>query len=382
MKKQVVVDENAFANDPRFTDPDDDYSVGVTDMDSVKKDQYQEPAFNYDDPKDPEPAKEPVIEPTPKVKKPVKVEDPEPVDADPDDEPDSVNDEPDDFEPETAPAETDSDDESSLITPFFDAFAEELGWGDVEEDEKPKTVQELVEYMRNVVAENSKPEFASDEVAELNDYIKAGGSIQEYVEATSPFNIDDVDIKSTSGQKRVVEEHLRYLGWNQDKIRRAVNRYEDSNTLAEEAEDALESLTEIAKDEKENLLREQQEQQKAEIARQEQFYNTIATTVKDVENIRGVPISKQDKAKLMDYIFKVGPDGTTAYARDYNKNIHQSLIESAFFTMKGDSVMKVAEAKAKTSATARLREQLRTASKGKSTSVNRGGNVSLRDFFS
>ena len=59
-----------------------------------------------------------------------------------------------------------SDDNKSeeVIVNFFDSLSEQLGWDDVDDEEKPKTAEELIEYFRDVIEENSVPNYASEEV--------------------------------------------------------------------------------------------------------------------------------------------------------------------------------------------------------------------------
>jgi len=54
--------------------------------------------------------------------------------------------------------------EASAVGAFFDAFAESNGW-DVPEDEKPKTIEEITDYIKDVVEQNSIPQYADDRIA-------------------------------------------------------------------------------------------------------------------------------------------------------------------------------------------------------------------------
>ena len=53
--------------------------------------------------------------------------------------------------------------ESKQIGVFFDAFAEAANW-DVDEKDKPTSVEELVKYMEEVVDQNSKPTYADERI--------------------------------------------------------------------------------------------------------------------------------------------------------------------------------------------------------------------------
>ena len=67
---------------------------------------------------------------------------------------------------------------------------------------------------------------------------------------------------------------------------------------------------------------------------------------------------------MLDYIFKPETDGTTKYQKDYAKD-YRNLIESAYFTMRGDSLIKKVTQKATSQATKNLQDKL--ANKGKRT---------------
>jgi len=47
--------------------------------------------------------------------------------------------------------------ETTMVTGFFDSLSEKLGWEDVSEEEKPKTVEDLIDYFNDVIEENSTP---------------------------------------------------------------------------------------------------------------------------------------------------------------------------------------------------------------------------------
>src|SRR3972149_3994794 len=60
--------------------------------------------------------------------------------------------------------------EADLVDAFSDLFAEKLGWK-YEKDEKPKSVEELIDYMQGVIDNNSQPRFANDDIKEINEYV-------------------------------------------------------------------------------------------------------------------------------------------------------------------------------------------------------------------
>ena len=213
------------------------------------------------------------------------------------------NDDPDDAD-DTQGNET----EAANVGAFFDAFAEQLGW-EVDDEEKPKSVEDLIGYIEDVVEENSKPQYADDRIAQLDEYVKNGGNFEDFYNRMSQsIEYDNLDIEDENNQKLAVRDYLKLSGYTDEQINRKIERYEDADMLADEAEDALERL------------------------------NT-----------------------------KVDANGLTQYQKDFNKNMVNNLIESAYFTMKGDALIGEATRNGQTTAANKLRQMLRHTTKNHST---------------
>ena len=147
------------------------------------------------------------------------------------------NDDPDDAD-DTQGNET----EAANVGAFFDAFAEQLGW-EVDDEEKPKSVEDLIGYIEDVVEENSKPQYADDRIAQLDEYVKNGGNFEDFYNRMSQsIEYDNLDIEDENNQKLAVRDYLKLSGYTDEQINRKIERYEDADMLADEAEDALERL--------------------------------------------------------------------------------------------------------------------------------------------
>ena len=252
--------------------------------------------------------------------------------------------------------------ESDIVDYFSEKLSESLGW-EIEEENKPKTVEEVVNYLKNVVEENSTPTFANEELQKLNDFIQDGGDLRGYMEDVyGGLNLDIIDLENTSTQKAVVKENLSRLGYTDTRIKKLVGRYEEAGTLEEEAEDAVEVLEDYNSKKSETLLENAQKDREDLQERQQMFFADVQTNIEKLDSIRGIPITKTEKKDLLEYVFKPDSDGTTKYQKDYAKN-NKNLIESAYFTMKGDSLVKKVERKATSQAARNLQEKL--AKKGK-----------------
>ena len=155
----------------------------------------------------------------------------------------------------TEQTETEPED-STPYESFFDVLNEGLGITLDGEFEKPKTPEDLVEYFKEVIAENSKPRYASDDLYELDQFVRNGGDIKEYFN-TSSFNYDNLDITDDEeAQTKVLESLLKEQGYNAQQIARKIEKYNDAGLLEDEAVDALEQLKGINAEQKQQLLAE------------------------------------------------------------------------------------------------------------------------------
>lgn len=250
--------------------------------------------------------------------------------------------------------------ESTQVIAFFDAIAEQVGWTDISDEEKPKSVESFVEYLKSAVESSSVPSYANDDVAALDEYVKAGGKIEDYLSgAKLDVDYDSLDLSDVNTQKLVIEELMTNQGLSATQIRRKIEKYEDADLLQDEATDAIESLKEIKDENKKALLAEQKKEHDSTIKQQQTFYTNVVGEIEALTDVRGIKIPKEDKKTLMDYIFKVESDGKTKYQKEYSKST-KNLIESAYFTMKGDALISQAKRSGETSATERLKTTLKS----------------------
>lgn len=265
---------------------------------------------------------------------------------------------------------SESDVESGLITNFFDAISEKLGWEFEEGEEKPTDVDSLLDYFQTIIEENSKPDYASEEVAALDEFVKNGGDIRRYLSIEAEVNYDDIDITDERNQKAVIKAFLKEKGMKDSQIERRLTRYEDSGVLEEEAEDALESMKEIVETKKQQLLDEQKKAADAYRISQQKFYNSVVEEIKNMNDIRGIKVPAKDKEKLLNYLLKPEADGKTRYYKEYSSNV-RNMIESAYFTMNRDKMLEQAEKKGSNSAIDRFKNSLKnTTVRGSKTIVN------------
>lgn len=262
--------------------------------------------------------------------------------------------------------DTNQSDEQEAITAFFDTLSDKLGWDDVEDNEKPKTAEELVEYFREVIEDNSKPDYASEEVERLDEFVRNGGNLRDYFQLDADLDLDNLNLEDDEvAQKAVVRMLLKEKGFSSTRIDKMITKYEDAGILEDEAQDAIEDLKEIKESKKKQLLEEQQKQAQAVKRQQQEFFNNVMNEIKGMDNIYGITIPEKDKKALLEYIFKPNSKGVTKYQEDYAKSL-KNLVTSAYFTMKGDSIITIAKKEGKKDAIDNFKNTLT-----KNTGVNK-----------
>ena len=260
--------------------------------------------------------------------------------------------------------------EAQQVGLFFDALGNSLGWNmdEIDEKDRPLTVDQLTEYMKAVVTENSVPEYADERIQALDEYVKNGGKFEDfYARQQEALTLDNIDLEDENNQKAVVRELMKRSGYTDEQINKKISRYEDSDMLYEESEDALDRLKQLRQAEVEEATRQQEEMARQQEEQSRQFFDTVTNDINSLTNIRGIAIPKEDRKALFDYIFKVDQNGQSQYTKDFNKNLSKNLIESAYFTMKADALISSAKNTGETSAAEKLRKMLRHSAKNHST---------------
>lgn len=146
----------------------------------------------------------------------------------------------------------DIDSDEEIIVSFFDSLASQLDWDEVDDKSKPKTAEDLVNYFKDVIQENSTPDYASKEVEELDNFVRNGGSLKDYFNIDADLDITDIEVEDNEvNQKLIVKEFLKEKGYSSKSIDKKLVKYEDAGILEDEAIDALEELREIREKKKE-----------------------------------------------------------------------------------------------------------------------------------
>ena len=269
--------------------------------------------------------------------------------------------------------------ESNAVTSFFEALSVKMGWELDEDEEIPQTPEELVEYFKDVIEENSVPQYASEEVEALDNFVKNGGNLRDYFQIDGDLDLEEINIEDSEvNQKLVIKEFLKEKGFNAKQIEKKLTKYEEAGLLEDEATDALEALRDIKEQKKQELLEAQEKRAKELKKRQQEQFNTVVSELKGMDNIRGIKIPQKDKQALLEYIFKPTADGKTQYQKDYSKSV-KNLLESAYFTMKGDTLLKAAKSEGSNAAINKFKNSLNRT--GVSRKTKRQDNTSTESMW-
>jgi hypothetical protein len=258
-----------------------------------------------------------------------------------------------------------------------------------EKDLKFESVDEVLEFMSEIINENSKPTYASDEVEAYDEYVRNGGSLKDFYREvySGKLDVNTVDIEKEYDQRAVVRENLLNQGYKEDKIKKMISRYEESETLKEEAEDAVELLKEFNQKKAESLL-VSQKNEAAQIRKQQQkFFEDVNTTIKSISDIKGFPISEKEKRELLQYAFNPEEDGLSKYQKDYKSDV-MNILESAWLAKNRDKNLAIttsddASKKGSSDAYKTLRDKLKAKGNKQVDDNQKGsklGSSSLGDF--
>lgn len=295
------------------------------------------------------------------------------------DDKDNKNDKVDDDTVIDTDNQADDDTEDNAVATFFEALSDKMGWELDEDEEIPQTPEELVEYFQEVIEENSVPQYASEEVEALDKFVKNGGNLKDYFQIDGELDLEDFEIEDNEvNQKLVIKEFLKEKGFSSKQIDKKLTKYEDAGLLEDEATDALEALRDIREQKKQQLLEEQEKSASELKKRQQEYFNSVVIEIKGMDNIRGIKIPQKDKQALLEYIFKPTADGKTQYQKDYSKSV-KNLLESAYFTMKGDTLLKAAKSEGSTAAINKFKNSL--SKTGVSRKTRRQDNTSTESMW-
>ena len=208
----------------------------------------------------------------------------------------------------------------------FRVFAEmqrENGIIDFEDDDFEESDEWLMSKISGTV--DKKVEDYKDtmplEIKYLLDNYEEGVPLTELMNMQSQEqvfeSITSEQLESNEGlQKNLVKELLTRSGWSPERVQKKLQRYEDTGVLQEEAEDALASLVEGQRAEKEAYVQGQKEEKQNRVEAHDKWLTDLKGHIGEKEEIiPGFTMSPKDKEAVYKGITKLDKNGKNEIMR-------------------------------------------------------------------
>lgn len=253
-------------------------------------------------------------------------------------------------------------DDDSIISSIAKSLGYEL------EKEYAETEEGLAEFTKDVAQEIAEEQLEGlfkqfPMVQKHLDFVMAGGDPEKFFEAYNPrTSFENVEIEQTDSrtQKYMISEFLKSKGHDDEFIKDMINDYEDSGKLYDRAKVAQRNLATIQKQERDNMVRQQQEAQQRAAEENERFWEGVASTIQEGKEFAGIRIPDREKAKFFDYISEpVNENGQTRRDVDYSKANIEAKLALDYLMYKGFNLKDIIDVKAKTASASSLRERVK-----------------------
>ena len=208
----------------------------------------------------------------------------------------------------------------------FRVFAEmqrENGIIDFEDDDFEESDEWLMSKISGTV--DKKVEDYKDtmplEIKYLLDNYEEGVPLTELMNMQSQEqvfeSITSEQLESNEGlQKNLVKELLTRSGWSPERVQKKLQRYEDTGVLQEEAEDALASLVEGQRAQKEAYVQGQKKEQQNRVEAHDKWLTDLKGHIGEKEEIiPGFTMSPKDKEAVYKGITKLDKNGKNEIMR-------------------------------------------------------------------
>tara|TARA_R100000406_G_scaffold36434_2_gene24103 strand:- start:4940 stop:6232 length:1293 start_codon:yes stop_codon:yes gene_type:complete len=262
---------------------------------------------------------------------------------------------------------------------------------DLNEEDFEPTEKGLLDAFADTIENRVKEEIESfqktlpKEGKELLTHLMKGGKVSNFMEVYSTPNFGDLNIKGNNigNQKAVLAEFFKLRGDSQEDIAEMLEDYENLGKLEKQAAKAQARLTQYYEHQKQQLIVKQEQAEKERIAKRQEVQNNIQTTISESDEIKGFPLSRKSKKKLMSYMTEAnvkietpdGPQFVTQFQADEMKSSSniEDFILKAYLRMTNYSLDGV-QKKSKSKLASQLRTTLQNKKRMTDTKATFGGN--------
>jgi len=262
---------------------------------------------------------------------------------------------------------------------------------DLNEEEFDPTEKGLLNAFADTIENRVKEEIESFQKTlpkdgkELLTHLMKGGKVSNFMEVYSTPDFSDMNIKGNNigNQKAVLAEFFKLRGDNQEDIAEMLEDYENLGKLEKQADKAQARLSQYYEHQKQQLIVKQEQVEKERVAKRKEVQSTIQTTISESDEIKGFPLSRKSKKKLMSYMTDAsvkietpdGPQFVTQFQADEMKSSSNvdDFILKAYLRMTNYSLDGV-QKKSKSKLASQLRTTLQNKKRMTDTKATFGGN--------
>ena len=241
-------------------------------------------------------------------------------------------------------------------------------------DDTEDGIAELAERIAAKRAEQQLSDYLEKHpmTRQLLEFEAMGGDPEQFKQVFFPeVDYTKIELKEEDAdlQKNIIRNSLRMKGFQDERINRNLEMYEDNGMLFDEAKDALGELGNIQEYQRQQLLEQQQQNYQQMQQQAQQMWNTISETIQKSDSLNNIPLPKKDKSKFIDFIT---PDARTGYSkRDEvanNLTLEDQLTLDLILYHGLDSFSNIIDNRTKTSEVRSIKERLkRSKSQNKTT---------------
>ena len=194
------------------------------------------------------------------------------------------------------------------------------------------------------------------------EYVLNGGDSQKFMQAYDPnqdynqMTIEEDDVRS---QKALLQDYFAVKGHDKEFIDEMIQDYSDNGKLFNKSEAARSALGKVQAQQKENLVKEQKEMGRMQQQEQKDFWDGVATTIKDSNEFAGLTVPQREKSKFFDYLSKpVNKEGYTQRDIDHSEAEMDKKLAIDYLMFKGFNLDQIINTKARTKNTKSLRDKI------------------------
>ena len=194
------------------------------------------------------------------------------------------------------------------------------------------------------------------------EYVLNGGQSQEFMQAYDPnmdynqMSIEEDDVRS---QKALLSDYFSIKGHDKEFIEEMVQDYSDGGKLYDKSEAARQALGKVQSQQKEQLLQQQKEARQNQMQEQQNFWDGVATTIKDSTEFAGLTVPQREKSKFFDYLSKpVSKEGHTQRDIDHANAEIEKKLAIDYLMFKGFNLDQIINTKARTKNTKSLKDKI------------------------